>query len=96
MIEQLEQSADMASASPQRPDSEMLRGFWYVALRGAQLQRGHTPTREAGSHRRRKASPPEPPTHLPTGITEMDQLLGGGDCLRIGDGPELRLIEVTS
>ena len=27
---------------------------------------------------------------------EPDQLLGGGDSLRIGDGPELRLIEVTS
>ena len=27
---------------------------------------------------------------------EPDQLLGGGDSVRIGDGPELRLIEVTS
>lgn len=41
MIEQLERLAGTASASPETPDSEMLRGFWYVALRGAQLRRGH-------------------------------------------------------
>jgi hypothetical protein len=27
---------------------------------------------------------------------QPDQLLGGGDSLRIGDGPELQLIEVAS